>query len=379
MSFLTATVFFGAGSASAQVQPYEQLELKAPVAVKQKLVLTRKRIQDKKLKFQVGYTYAAERGIKNITGGKIPQVSAADARKTNALASKLVRIDDEARLSAHLPNLQLACNPSARKWDWRRQGKVSPVKRQQCGNCWAYAAMSAFESSYLIRNAVTLDGSEQYIVSNNDNGAGTCDGGYSYKAIEFLVTRGTAPDSVMPDTGNTGSPNVSVETPYDGVAWGWVNESDVAHPSVQDIKTAVCEKGPVSTWIDAGGTFGDYVSGIYDDDDDQQAGHQVGGHFVTIVGWDEDKGSWIIKNSWGQNWGETAGFGSERGYGFITYGTHKVGSYVSWIRAEGRDYKLPAQYYELLPLKRRFPIPGPGPVIRPDVIKTPVIKQNINH
>jgi cathepsin L len=371
-AFLETMVFLMCGNIYAQQdtpQNYDIREQKAPVIEKQRLTDLRKRLQTRKAKFQVGYTYAREVGVKKISGGKKPEVSAAQVRVQSNLAQQLTRIDDDARKLANVPSVQVACNAGLTKWDWRKQSKVTPVKRQMCGNCWAYGAMSAYESSDLIRNNQTVDGSEQYIVSDNNNAAGTCAGGYGYRAMEFLVTSGTAMDSVLPDAGITGSPHPGMATPYDALAWGWVNPAHYDDPGTQNIKEALCQYGPLETWIDSGGTFGDYVSGVYDDDDDKAAGYDGVGHFVTIIGWDEDKGAWIIKNSWGHNWGETAGFGTERGFGWITYRTHSVGSWVTWIQAKGKSYKLPPKYYELVPKR----IINPGPVINPALKQSEII------
>ncbi|MCF7933075.1 MAG: hypothetical protein K9K93_07890 [Acholeplasmataceae bacterium] len=45
---------------------------------------------------------------------------------------------------------------------------------------------------------------------------------------------------------------------------------------------------------------------------------EKGGHWITIVGWADDEritngGYWIVKNSFGQNWGEN-------GFGKVVYG-----------------------------------------------------------
>jgi cathepsin L len=156
----------------------------------------------------------------------------------------------------------------------------------------------------------------------------------------------------MPDIGVTGTPDPTIATPYDAIAWGWADADNVGNPGAQKIKEAVCEYGAVASWVDAGGTFGAYTTGIYDDNDDQLAGFQSAGHYVAIIGWDDVNGAWLIKNSWGQDWGNTAGFGRQRGYGWITYGTHSIGTWVSWVRAKGLGYTLPKRYYQLLPKKR---------------------------
>ena len=360
---ITVAGIFGALETQAQrvLGDYQARELRAPVAVKQRLDTFRNRIQTRKLTFAVGYTYALERGIENVTGGIKPNVTAAAARRQNNLAGRLVTIDNEARLKANvaIPGLKAACSANRKTWDWRTEGKVTPVKRQKCGNCWAYASVAALESSYLIRNNKTIDGSEQYVVSNNADTAGTCKGGGTDGALEFLITKGTAMDSLLPDSGTDGTPDPNMATPYDAVTWGYVNPDAPWDPGVESIKAGVCEYGPVTTWIDAGGTFGAYTGAneygdVYNDDDDKEKGHVVGGHFVTIIGWDEGRGAWLVKNSWGENWGHAAGFGTERGYGWIKYGTHSVGAGASWVRAKTEGYVLPKLYFELMPLKKRL-------------------------
>lgn len=52
-------------------------------------------------------------------------------------------------------------------------------------------------------------------------------------------------------------------------------------------------------------------------------------HEILIVGWDDklgDHGCWIIKNSWGTNWGD-------EGYIKLPYQTNNIGFGASWITA----------------------------------------------
>ena len=50
-------------------------------------------------------------------------------------------------------------------------------------------------------------------------------------------------------------------------------------------------------------------------------------HGVTLVGWDDSKQAWRIKNSWGPGWGES-------GYMWIAYNTNKIGYGASWVQAK---------------------------------------------
>jgi cathepsin L len=229
-----------------------------------------------------------------------------------------------------------ACSVSAETWDWRRLGKITPVRKQRCGNCWAYAALSALESSYLIRNNISINGSEQYIVSNNNNSAGDCIKGAAHKALEYLVSQGTTSEEVLPDSGLVGTPNRKLNLLFGGTAWAWANPENVGEPGILKIKQAICERGAVTSWIDAGGSFAYYAGGVYNDVDNREPGHKEVGHFVAIIGWDETRKAWLVKNSWGTNWGETADFGTDRGYAWVGYGIHGIGTDVAWTQARRR-------------------------------------------
>ena len=55
--------------------------------------------------------------------------------------------------------------------------------------------------------------------------------------------------------------------------------------------------------------FTHYKSGIYKHVD----GNKLGGHAVTIVGYNDAEKYWLVRNSWGTHWGEN-------GYFKIAYG-----------------------------------------------------------
>jgi cathepsin L len=56
-----------------------------------------------------------------------------------------------------------------------------------------------------------------------------------------------------------------------------------------------------------------------------------GGHAVVIVGWSDTKKAWLIKNSWGTDWGDG-------GFGYIGYTSNRIGRHTAWIRAASAFY-----------------------------------------
>jgi cathepsin L len=355
-------------------QDFVQREQNAPPEVRQQLADMRRRLKEQNLDFQVSYTYALERGIHRITGGDRMTNVVPFAKKWNVTANRVVQIDRAARdmalqrdpqLRARLPELTIACNASLASFDWRGSGKVTPVRAQQCGNCWAYGALAPLESSYLIRNNDKIDGSEQYIVSNS--GAGTCEGGGTKGATDFLVSTGTTTETDLPDSGKDGTPDdSSFSVPYQALVSGYVSDSSYI-PSVSEIKAALCQHGPVVSWVGVTDTFGAYAGGaVYKDPDYATKKEKpccdggVCGHYVTIIGWSDTKNAWLIKNSWGTAWGDTGGTGSEKGYMWIDYGANEIGAQAIWEEARSKFYRLPRIYYEELRL--RIP-PDVGPPV----------------
>lgn len=97
-------------------------------------------------------------------------------------------------------------------------------------------------------------------------------------------------------------------------------------------------------------------------------------HGVTIIGWDDSKHAWLIKNSWGTGWGETGG-GSERGYMWIDYSTNNIGIATAWVDAKSSRWTMIADYDKLLVAKHKL-IPDPGPLkIRQKLLDTPAAVQ----
>jgi C1A family cysteine protease len=50
-------------------------------------------------------------------------------------------------------------------------------------------------------------------------------------------------------------------------------------------------------------------------------GNPTAGHSVLIVGYDDNIGGWIFRNSWGPDWGMG-------GYGYIAYGSSQIDTWA---------------------------------------------------
>lgn len=203
--------------------------------------------------------------------------------------------------------------------DWRNLDGVTPVKSQgDCGSCWAFAATAELESYLKIYYDVEMDLSEQQVVSCNPYGAG-CDGGWANAAYFVFQQTGAVTENCMPYLG-LDPPQASCDEDFYkkyGYITGWHSVSN----NVDQIKAAL-QYGPLCTAVDASDEFEAYSSGCYD---------VPGGwtnHLVLIVGYDDrscgGNGAWIIKNSWGADFGEG-------GYIYVQYGAASVGTNMTQL------------------------------------------------
>jgi C1A family cysteine protease len=197
------------------------------------------------------------------------------------------------------------------KFDWRNvngHSYVTSVKDQgQCGSCWAFGSTAALESRILITSHTPdteLDLSEQSLVSCDTGDLG-CGGGWFDVVLAYLQTTGIPLESCLPYT--SGESGINGEC---GGCSDWrqntyrvTNFENVA-TSVEAIKSAIVQYGPLVTGFIVYTDFLYYTSGIYT----HVTGEVEGGHAVAIVGYDDAQQAWIIKNSWGPDWGESGYF-----------------------------------------------------------------------
>jgi len=189
------------------------------------------------------------------------------------------------------------------EWDWSTQGKVSQIKKhiQACGGSWAFSAIGAIESSYMIKHSKQVELSEQQLLDCtfevHMNKERECDYGTVYNAFYYAHQHCLLTRKEYPYLGyvNNCSANSDIGVKVSKMYAIPANNSEL-------LKEAVARQ-PVSVLIDAMG-LQFYGEGII-----KSSCGSDPHHAVLVVGYGatsppERTPFWIIKNSWGVDWGE---------------------------------------------------------------------------
>ena len=191
--------------------------------------------------------------------------------------------------------------------DWRKENAVTSVKNQgNCGSCWAFSTTGSIEGIVSIKTGELFNISEQELVDcSSDYGNNGCEGGLMDNGFKYVIDNGLCSEK---------------EYPYEAVDGNCKRcKSVVEIKNYHDIesnekvlKRAVSQQ-PVSVAIQANlSSFRFYSDGVYSD---PMCGDGLD-HGVLIVGYGYDlmlnKEYWIVKNSWGEDWGENGYIRIER-------------------------------------------------------------------
>lgn len=239
-----------------------------------------------------------------------------------------------------LPHTYVKSSALPDAFDWGNVDGVSYLTHslnqhlpQYCGSCWAHGAISALGDRIKIARGAIGDDinlSIQYILNCGGDVAGSCHGGYHTGVYQLIKEVGYAPyDTCMPYMAcssestegfcphmDTTCSNANICRTCDtfGGMGGTCTEIDyfpnatvaeygMVENDVTAIMTEIYTRGPVAATINAEPIV-KYGGGVYTDATEDRGTN----HIVSIIGWgmDEDTGKkhWIVRNSWGQYWGE---------------------------------------------------------------------------
>lgn len=254
-----------------------------------------------------------------------------------------------------LTGLFFASRPA---FDWRERGlNVGDVMDQGlfCNSCWAFATVDAFRSSLLLQQmrlglrSDTLDKnvpSVQELLNCIDQ-QDICKGDRFYNSFDFMVNTGVPlmPAGLKDYTGVKGA--CTSKQFLKAIKWDYVSDRPYQTASTDEMKKALVKHGPIVAHIYKDDCLTFYESGVYNEPyyktietpngkaavlrdslpKEMQGEEPFINHTVLIIGWDDNKQAWLVKNSWGTGWGEN-------GYVWIGYGIGGIGKFAAWIDAD---------------------------------------------
>jgi len=247
--------------------------------------------------------------------------------------------------------LKYSVYPSA--WNWGDMEGVNYLTKnlnqhipQYCGSCWAHGAISSLSDRIKIKRGgkgVDINLAIQFILNCGVESAGSCNGGDHYEAYKFISDYGSIPfdtclayeacskDSSEKDCKSrdyTCKPENVCRTCSTFTYLGGKCKEITHYPNatIQEygrvsgyraMQQEIYTNGPIACGINANAIL-KYDGGIFNN-----AGiSKEVDHIISVVGWGYDstikKQYWIVRNSWGEYWGEM-------GYIRVVMGDNQLG------------------------------------------------------
>lgn len=199
--------------------------------------------------------------------------------------------------------------------NWVTAGAVTPVKNQgQCGSCWSFSTTGAVEGAWFLAKGVLESLSEQQLVDcSTAQGNQGCNGGMMDDAFQYIITNGGIcseakyPYQAADGTCQTCTPVTTLSSYVD------------VQPNNETALMIAVARQPVSVAVEADGfDWQFYSSGVVTD----ACGTNLD-HGVLVVGYGTDSSAgdyWLVKNSWGPDWGESGYIRLGRGTKYAPHG-----------------------------------------------------------
>jgi len=214
-----------------------------------------------------------------------------------------------------------------RKW-------ASSIRDQgNCGSCTAFGTIGAWEGCIRV-----AENDPNFLIDLSERDLFCCSGGF--------CELGNTMEAVLNQTRDVGTCTEDCCS-YDALDhfcgqgrcdnW-WIDGKKVkiwnAITDTDKMKEAL-DSTPLVSTMEVHQSFMNYKSGVY-----HSLGVNdpiLGGHCIAIVGYDDELGAWLVRNSWGTDWGMD-------GYAWVQYG----------------DSEIDTEMYLLIP-DEEPPPPSPSP------------------
>ncbi|GMR59443.1 hypothetical protein PMAYCL1PPCAC_29638 [Pristionchus mayeri] len=209
-------------------------------------------------------------------------------------------------------------------WDWRNVSGVnycSPTRNQHipvyCGSCWVFGTTGALNDRFNVARKgkwpMTVVSPQEII---DCGGRGNCGGGEVTDVMEHARTVGMVEEGCNAYRATNGACTEFYRCGHcwPGNCYGvknytryYVNEYGKVGTR-EKIQAELQARGPLACAIGATPKFEfEYLNGVY-----SERSNLTSNHIVTLTGWGiEEKTNteyWIVRNSWGEEWGEKGWF-----------------------------------------------------------------------
>ena len=254
------------------------------------------------------------------------------------------------RMSLKTPSPMLAMSKRAKTpmpvaADWRLKTTVTLSKDQgSCGGCWAFSATSALEGFYARSTGQLESFAVQPFIDCVAGGKNGCNGGEPADVFHYVldVAKGkVCPFKQIPYTsgstvenaalkgrrggggddggggGNTCNVQCGVSVAFTKIHIIPLKPSDTLAEREDSFMRTLVHHGPISVAVASQDSWSNYHSGVVVPD--RAFTDADLNHAVLLVGYGADpalngKEYWVIKNSWGVDWGESGFFRIPRGH-----------------------------------------------------------------
>jgi hypothetical protein len=195
-------------------------------------------------------------------------------------------------------------------WNW-----LTNIKDQGgCGSCYIFSAVGVFEAMLRIEHSTWCTRSEGDVgdsISLFFGAHAKCQGGSPNEVLDWIKTNGLADPGCWPyrDVNQVAQPTA------DRLGRTCKLDSYVTLSGEANMKTWIDTNGPISACFSCCDDFFDACKNdsVYICSTTPANIASGDGHCIVIVGYDDSKKAWLIRNSWGTGWGTN-------GYGWFGYG-----------------------------------------------------------